>query len=110
MSAFSARFAGRVGHWDKIEIGFGAPAQNDRVVPDAVAAIAALGLAGGEGLLITGPASLPAAFAISHAVAHLYQFVAVYDPKLTAYVVAISHGDRRLGELVREEAANKDQP
>jgi CRISPR-associated protein Csx3 len=29
--------------------------------------------------------------AMAHAVAHLFGFVACFDPKLSAYVVAISH-------------------
>ena len=74
-----------------VRISFGAPATNDRVVPDAVAAIGELGLSGGKGIKFTGPASLPVAMALSHAVAHLYGYVACYDPKLGRYVVAISH-------------------
>jgi CRISPR-associated protein Csx3 len=60
-----------------------------------------LNLTGGKGLLFHGPMSLPIAMAFAHAVAHLYQFVACYDPKLAKYVVAISHTPTiRPGELL----------
>jgi CRISPR-associated protein Csx3 len=74
-----------------IDIGFGAPAQNDLIVRDAVAALARLELKGGKGIKLNGPASLPVAMALGHSVAHLYGFVACFDPKLGRYVVAISH-------------------
>lgn len=58
--------------------------------------------AGGRLLLIDGPASLPVAFALCHATAHLYGAVAVKDPKLGAFVVAVSHDPaRKAGDLVR---------
>jgi CRISPR-associated protein Csx3 len=74
-----------------LEMSFGVPAQNDKIVPDAVAAVAGLGLKGGRGVKLNGPASLPVAMALAHAVAHLYGWVACFDPKLDRYVVAISH-------------------
>jgi CRISPR-associated protein Csx3 len=74
-----------------LTIGFGEPAANTQVVPDAIAALADLRLTGGRGIHFNGPASLPAAMALAHAVAHLYGYVACYDPKLKCYVVAISH-------------------
>ncbi len=84
-----------------VRIDFGAPAQNDRLVQDAVAGIAALGLRGGKGIKFNGPASLPVAMALSHAVAHLYGYVACFDPKLEKYVVAISHDPSvRVGDLI----------
>jgi CRISPR-associated protein Csx3 len=74
-----------------LEIAFGAPAQNDLIVRDAIAALARLELKGGKGIKLNGPASLPVAMALGHSVAHLYGFVACFDPKLGCYVVAISH-------------------
>jgi CRISPR-associated protein Csx3 len=75
-----------------LRVGFGEqPAQNDRIVREAVEEIRALALPGGRGIKINGPASLPAAFALCHEVAHKYGFVAVWDPKLGSYVVAVSH-------------------
>jgi CRISPR-associated protein Csx3 len=39
--------------------------------------------------------------ALAHAVAHLYGYVACYDPKLQGYVVAISHDPSfRPGQLL----------
>jgi CRISPR-associated protein Csx3 len=84
-----------------VEMSFGTPAQNDKIVPDAVAAIAALQLKGGAGIKFNGPASLPVAMALAHAVAHLYGWVACFDPKLGRYVVAISHDPaHRPGDLL----------
>jgi CRISPR-associated protein Csx3 len=75
----------------RVNIGFGESASNSEIIPDAVAGLAALQLAGGRGIHFNGRASLPVAMAIAHAVAHLYGYVACYDPKLQGYVVAISH-------------------
>jgi len=88
-----------------LRIGFDEPAQNDEIVVDATQQLTKLVddgvLAGGEILRINGPASLPVAMAIAHAVGHLYQAVACFDPKLSKYVVSIAHGDKySVGELV----------
>lgn len=74
-----------------IQIGFAEPAQNDLIVPDAIAALDALDLPGGHLIRFNGPASLPVAMALAHAVAHRYEVVACFDPKLACYIVAISH-------------------
>jgi len=84
-----------------VRLGFGEPAHNGRIVKDAVEAIAALKLGGGKGLKLTGPCSLPAAIAIGHAVAHLFGFLAFFDPKLHRYVVCVSHDPEvRPGDLL----------
>lgn len=84
-----------------VQLAFGQPANNDQLVPAAILAIQSLPLTGGRGILFNGPASLPVALALGHAVAHLYQFVAWFDPKLARYVVAISHTpDVRPGDLL----------
>ena len=84
-----------------VEIGFGDPADNTVCVPAAIAALRELRLAGGRGVLFNGKASLVVAMALAHEVAHLYQFVGVFDPKLQGYVVAISHAaDPRPGNLI----------
>jgi CRISPR-associated protein Csx3 len=58
-------------------------------------------LAGGEVIRVNGPASLPVAMVLAHKLAHLYQAVACFDPKLGKYVVAIAHGDKyAVGDLV----------
>lgn len=88
-----------------LRVGFGEPAQNDAIVRDAcerLAEMTASGeLAGGPVLKINGPASLPVAIAIAHAVGHLYQGVACFDPKLAKYVVAVSHDPAyNIGDLI----------
>ncbi len=98
---YDARIAGEEDGVVTVEVRFGVTASNEVIVPDAVAAMAGLGLKGGRGVKINGRASLPVAMAIGHAVAHLYGWVACYDPKLTRYVVAISHDPaRRPGDLI----------
>jgi len=87
---------------DELTIGFGEPAQNTEIVRELAASLAALPFPGGELLKISGPASLPAAMAICHHVAHLYGAVAVYDPKLGGYVVSLSHDPRfPIGDLIK---------
>ena len=84
-----------------VGIGFGEPATNDRIVPDALRALEELGLQGGRGIKFNGAASLPVAMALAHAVAHRFGFVACRDPKLERYVVAISHDPAfRPGNLI----------
>lgn len=90
---------------DVMRVGFGTPAQNDEIVRDAVARVGEMvktgELAGGKLIKINGPASLPVAMVICHAVAHLYEVVAVFDPKLGKYVVAIAHGNEyQPGDLI----------
>jgi len=88
-----------------MRVGFGSPAQNDLIVREVVARLGEMvrtgELAGGKLIKINGPASLPVAVAIAHAVAHLYETVAVFDPKLGQYVVAVSHGnEHKVGDLI----------
>jgi CRISPR-associated protein Csx3 len=84
-----------------VDIGFGEPATNAEIVPDAIAALAALGLGGGTGIHFSGAASLPVAMALAHAVAHLYGYVACFDPKLQGFIVAISHTPAfRVGQVI----------
>lgn len=88
-----------------LKIGFGDPAQNDRIVKDAASRLDDLiqegRLTGGELIRINGPASLPVAMVLAHGLCHLYQAVACYDPKLAKYVVATAHGDKyRIGDLI----------
>lgn len=88
-----------------LKIGFGSPAQNDQIVRDAETRlnemVASNELSGGAVLRVNGPASLPVAMVIAHAVGHLYGAVACFDPKLAKYVVAISHNpDFTVGDLI----------
>lgn len=90
---------------DVLRIGFGEPAQNDQIVRDAVARLDEMvkngSLSGGPIIKLNGPASLPVAVAIAHAVAHLYETVGVFDPKMGKYVVAVSHSAaHKPGDLI----------
>jgi CRISPR-associated protein Csx3 len=90
-----------------LKVGFNPdqPAQNDVIVRDATARLGEMKasgeLSGGSILKINGPASLPVAVAIAHGVLHIYETVAVYDPKLAKYVVSVSHTPNfRPGDLI----------
>ena len=90
---------------DTLKIGFGEPAQNDQIVRDVVARLAEMEKAGelnGGGVIkLNGPASLPVAVAIAHGVSHLFETVAVFDPKLDKYIVSVTHGtDYSIGDLI----------
>lgn len=74
-----------------LSLAFDEPAQNDRIVRDAIDAMKALCLTGGKLIRFNGPASLPVAMALCHEVAHIFAAVAVFDPKLQKYVVCVSH-------------------
>ena len=49
-------------------------------------------LKGGKLLKINGKSSVLASFVIAHKVCHLYANVAIFDPKIDGYVVALRHG------------------
>ena len=75
----------------ELKVGFGDPAQHPAILPDAVATMKALALAGGKLVKFHGPCSVLVGMALAHEVAHLYSAVACYDPKEAKYVVCISH-------------------
>jgi CRISPR-associated protein Csx3 len=82
-----------------LNVGFGEPASNDQIV--RYVAENAPNIAGVELLKINGPASLPVAAVIVHKYAHTVGAIAVYDPKLNKYVVAVSHSPNyKVGDLV----------
>lgn len=83
-----------------LRLSFGTPAQNSQIVRDAVSALEELKLQGGQTVFLNGPASLPAACAIAHGVSHLFREVAVFDPKMAGYIVAVSHGGREIGTVI----------
>jgi CRISPR-associated protein Csx3 len=84
-----------------LEVGFIGEAHNNQRVLDAVSELAALALTGGRLVTLDGPCSLPVAFAIAHGVSHLFGAVAVKDPKLGKFVVAVSHRpDLIVGTLI----------
>lgn len=88
-----------------LNLSFGDPAQNDQIVKDVVARLNEMDksgeLSGGGVILLNGPASLPVAVAIAHAVAHRFAAVAVFDPKLNGYVVSVTHDPAyKLGSII----------
>lgn len=84
-----------------LKLSFGAPAQNDTIVCDAVAEMQKLKQEHGPLVLLNGPASLPVAVAIAHAIAHQFGAVGVFDPKMNGYVVAVSHDPKRpIGSVI----------
>jgi len=84
-----------------LKIGFGDPAPNTEIVTEVTETLRGLDLPGGEILLVNGPASLPVAFAMAHHLCHLYGALGVFDPKLSGYVVAVSHDPRfAVGDLI----------
>jgi hypothetical protein len=88
-----------------LRLAFGDPAQNDSLVKEVAektdALISSGKIKGGEIIKLNGPATLPIAFVLAHKLNHLYQAVAVFDPKLSKYVVVIAHGDKyKLGDLI----------
>ena len=89
-----------------IKVGFGIPAENNQIVKDANAILEMMvkngSLPGGDIIKINGPATLPVAMVIAHALGHLYGAVACFDPKLGKYVVSIAHGGKhQIGDLIK---------
>ena len=98
------RAAGPAGG-DLFLVAFGDQAQNDEIVRAAKATLDEIvppeAMIGGELALINGPASLPAACVIAHALGHRYAAIGVFDPKMAAYVVSIAHGSKyTVGDLI----------
>lgn len=100
MSTYNVSFENGI-----LRVGFGSPAQNDQIVRDAEMRLDEMistgELAGGEVIRVNGPASLPVAMVLCHKVAHLFGAVACFDPKMSKYVVAISHDPAyAVGDLI----------
>jgi CRISPR-associated protein Csx3 len=77
-----------------LRLGFAEQAANDVIVREVDTQMRKLKseeLRGGRLVLLDGPASLPVLAVIVHHIGHLFGAVAVFDPKLNGYVVAISH-------------------
>ncbi|MGF1979751.1 MAG: CRISPR-associated protein Csx3 [Nostoc sp. CmiSLP01] len=98
------------------------PTQGDRIVRDALELLEMMidskQITGGDRILIDGPQSVPVAYVLSHRLAHLYEVVAVLDPKIGKkidtpsgalryknYIVTISHGSSKyqVGDLIETE-------
>lgn len=93
---------------DVLKLSFGAPASNAEIVRDAISEIERL-VASGELtsekiIKLNGPASLPAAVAITNSISNLFEVIAVFDPKLNGYVVAISSDSaHEVGSILEAE-------
>jgi CRISPR-associated protein Csx3 len=84
-----------------LKLSFGEPADNDRIIRDAIKRLDELNISGGKIVKINGPASLPVAVAITHHIIHKFSYIGVYDPKLNKYVIAVAHGpEYKTGELI----------
>jgi CRISPR-associated protein Csx3 len=83
-------------HDDILRVGFNKEilAQGDRIVRDAEAQLDALveagQLNGGELIKVNGRMSLLVSYTIAHQLVHLYSAIAVFDPRLSAYIVVKS--------------------
>ncbi len=89
-------------------VGFGEPAQNDKIVQAAEDRLAEFAELGGELALINGPASLPVAVVLAHHIVHRFAAVGVFDPKMAAYVVAAAHGGRySVGDVIPAETVTE---
>ena len=82
---------------DILRIGFNkeVSATGDRIVRDAIAQLDVLvevgQLSGGKLIKIDGKMSLLVAYTLAHALVHLYGAIAVFDPRLSAYIVVKSN-------------------
>lgn len=100
MATYKVEIAEKTEAATTLKIGFADQAQNDQLCRDAAAALEDLEL-GGKVVKLNGPASLPVAVVIAHHVGHLFEAVAVYDPKLSKYVLAVEHGSPyNVGDLI----------
>ena len=83
-------------------------AQNDEICRDALKRLTEMKeieeLVGGPIIKINGPASMPVTSVIIHEICHLFETVAIFDPKLPgpkSYVVVVTHGSAyKVGDLI----------
>ncbi len=104
------------------------PAQGDRIVKDALELLNQMidsgQIPGGKRILIDGPQSVPVAYVLSHRLVHLYEVVAVLDPKLGSkistsdgairhktYIVTSVHGsaEYQVGDLIETKESQKER-
>ncbi|MEA5596718.1 CRISPR-associated protein Csx3 [Rivularia sp. UHCC 0363] len=115
---------------DVLHVGFNRniPAQGDRIAKDALERITQMldsgEISGGKRILIDGPQSVPVAYILSHKLVHLYEAVAVLDPKLGSkistidgtirhktYIVTSVHGstEYQVGDLIETTEPQKER-
>lgn len=85
-------------HGRMLKLNFGVSAPGDLIVKDIVRGLEELEESGdleGGGLLgINGACSLAGMAVLIHHLVHRFAAVAVFDPKLPAYIVVVSHDPR----------------
>lgn len=82
---------------------FVANAQGDEIVQSIVRQLEALPLRGGRLVTFDGQISVAGAIALGHRLAHLYAAVAMFDPKMQGFIVAVSHDPEfAVGQLIAE--------
>jgi CRISPR-associated protein Csx3 len=107
---------------DVLRVGFNRnlPAQGDRIVRDALEALEQMidsgQIPGGERILIDGPQTVAVAYVLAHRLGHLYQTVAVLDPKIgrkgyKTFIVTITHGspENYVGKLIETEETQHER-
>ncbi len=113
-----------------LHVGFNrnVPAQGNRIAKEALELLNQMidsgEIAGGKRILIDGPQSIPVAYVLSHKLVHLYEAVAVLDPKLGSkistadgairhktYVVTSAHGsaEYKVGDLIETKESQKER-
>jgi len=104
------------------------PAQGDKIAQDALELLNQMidsgEITGGERILIDGPQTVAVAYTIAHKLAHLYQIVAVLDPKMGSkvstptgamryknYIVTISHGSPtyQVGDVIETKESQPER-
>ncbi len=100
MSTYSISLESSLDGIDTLKLGFGEPGQNDQIVQDVLQDLEELEL-GGTLVKLSGPASLPVMVALAAYLANAYNAIAVWDPKISKYVVSysISH-TCEVGDLI----------
>ena len=93
---------------DVLRLSFGAPSSNAEIVKDAFSEVERLVDSGElmpyKVIKLNGPASLPVAVAITNSISNLFEVIAVFDPKLNGYVVAISNDSSyEIGSILAAE-------
>jgi len=104
------------------------PAQGDKIAQDALELLNQMidsgEITGGERVLIDGPQTVAVAYIIAHKLAHLYQIVAVLDPKMGSkvstpigafryknYIITISHGSSKyqVGDVIETKEFRQER-
>lgn len=82
------------------KIKFGDSASNDKIVAEVAETVKKITEGGGVAL-VDGPASLPVAFVLCHKICHLFEAVAVKDPKMGGFIITISHTEKfKPGDII----------